>query len=94
MKRRLFSYGPILAPPFDSILLAAFTKKGTSLSPVPFKRFLTRPFNSLAKMRYVVPLGIIRGVLSPFTIAWKICARLVKFALVGESAGHPPELSE
>jgi hypothetical protein len=45
-------------------------------------------------MLYVVPLGIMRGVLSPFTIAWKICARLVKFAFDGESDGHPPELSE
>jgi len=69
-------------------------KKGYRPSACTLQKYLPHPFSSLAQVLYVVPLGIMRGVLRPFTIAWKICARLEKFAFAGESAGHPPELSE
>ena len=82
------------APSFDFFLPLAFAEKGTGFPPVPFKSSCQISSYSFGNTLYVVPFGIIRGVLRPFTIAWKICARLVKFAFAGKSAGHPPELSE
>ena len=81
--------------PFFWFLFArAVCRKGYRLSARTPEKLLPHRFFSLAKLLYVVPLGIIRGVLRLSTIAWKICAKLEKFAFAGESAGHPPELSE
>ena len=81
--------------PFFWFLFAArLRRKGYGLSARTLQKFLSNFSYSFGNTLYVVPFGIIRGVLRPFTIAWKICARLVKFAFAGKSAGHPPELSE
>jgi len=82
------------APRLWFLCAGDFRKKGYRLSARTLQEFHPHLFFSLGAILYVVPFGIMRGVLRPFTIAWKILARLVKFAFAGESDGHPPELSE
>lgn len=68
------------------------SKKGAGSAPAPFRisPFSVRFFPGL----YVVPLGISRGEVRPFVMAWKIAVRVVMLWLAVAVARQPSPSSE